>query len=118
MITPSAREPLDEQRFGERAPACVPAPRRGLESAWMRPRIDVESGITTAGPLREGSKLERACHTSQEDPDESVKAPRIGETRTFHDVRSRSDLGRTRSISRAKSRREAEGAATGTSEVE
>lgn len=62
--------------------------------------------------------LERACHTSQEDPGESVKTPWIGETRTFHDVRSRSDLGRTRSISRAKSRREAEGTVTGASEVE
>ena len=102
----------------ERVPACEPA-----DTARTRERVNAttyrcRSGITTTGPLREGSMPERACHTSQEDPGESVKTSWIGETRTFHDVRSRSDLGRIRSISRAKSRREAEGAATGASEVE
>jgi hypothetical protein len=116
--SPSARDPLDEKRLEERAPACVP-----VDTTRTRERVNAttyrcRSGITTVGPLQEGSTLERACHTSQEDPGESVETPRIGETRTFHDVRSRSDLGRIRSISRAKSRREAEGAVTGVSEVE
>jgi hypothetical protein len=56
------------------------------------------SGTVTVGPGR----LERARSVGTTDA--STEAPRIGETRTFHDVRSRSDLGRSRSSSLARNR--------------
>ena len=102
----SQKAPPDEQRSKERAPACVPD-----DTARSRERVGAttyrcRSGIATVGPM---SPRKRPWNVSKEAPrerytGESAKTPRIAETRTFHDVRIRNDLGRAQSSSLAQNR--------------
>jgi hypothetical protein len=108
-----AKAPSDEQRSKERAPACVPECTTRSRERVGATTYRCRSGIATAGPA---SARKRAC--IREPP--ASRRRRLGSRSPvrFHDVRMQNDLGRTRSFSRAKSRREAPRTATGASEVE
>jgi hypothetical protein len=116
---PARRTAVEGTCAGMRAGAA----RRGLESAWVRPRIVVEVASSPPVPsalsgCARKSVLEHPDGNSKEEP--TSRRRRLGSRSPvrFHDVRKRNDLGRTRSFSRAKSRREAKGSATGASAVE
>jgi hypothetical protein len=116
---PAGRTAVEGTCAGMRAGAA----RRGLESAWVRPRIVVEVASSPPVPsalsgCARKSVLEHPDGNSKEEP--TSRRRRLGSRSPvrFHDVRKRNDLGRTRSFSRAKSRREAKGSATGASAVE
>jgi hypothetical protein len=101
-------------RRNVRRHACRSA-RRGLESAWVRPRIVVE----VASPPPVPCLLFGVVRQLERGTGESAETPRIAEPRTFS---RRAEAKRSRpnseASSRAKSRREALGTATGASEVE
>jgi hypothetical protein len=102
----SQKAPPDEQRSKERAPACVPDDTTRSRERVGATTYRCRSGIATVGPM---SPRKRPWNVSKEAPrerytGESAKTPRIAETRTFHDVRIRNDLGRAQSSSLAQNR--------------
>jgi len=86
-------------RRNVRRHACRSA-RRGLESAWVRPRIVVE----VASPPSVPCSSQEPHGNSQEEP--TRRRRRLGSRSPvrFHDVRKRNDLGRTRKHHLARNR--------------
>jgi hypothetical protein len=75
--SPSARDPLDEKRLEERAPACVP-----VDTTRTRERVNAttyrcRSGITTVSPL--SRKRRRGKHARKSLPHLARGSCRVGE---------------------------------------